>query len=217
MRAAIITRQGAPVADNVKVADDWPEPQAGPGELIVGTEASALNHLDLFVGQGVPGLELTYPRISGCDGCGVVESVGDGVDEAWIGKRVIVNAAMPQPEPIRPGVRPALPALRMIGEHEPGTMAERFVVPQRALVEVPDAVSDDQAVFAEPLAAALHVLDAIDGGKRDSRPITVLGDGKLGQLIARALLGASHRVRLIGHHEDKLALARTAGAGAVRV
>ncbi|MHC4080001.1 MAG: zinc-binding dehydrogenase, partial [Planctomycetota bacterium] len=67
MRAVIITKQGDPVAPNVRVPDDWPEPQAAPGWVIVGTEASGLNHLDLYVGRGVPGLTLDYPRVPGSD------------------------------------------------------------------------------------------------------------------------------------------------------
>ncbi len=212
MRAAIITRQGAPVADNVKVVDDWPEPQAGPGELIVRTEASALNHLDLFVGQGVPGLELSYPRISGCDGCGVVESVGDGVDEAWIGKRVIVNAAMPQPEPIRPGVRPALPALRMIGEHEPGTMAERFAAPAANVLEIAGADPVEAAAFGLAHLTAWRML-VRRAGLRAGQTALVTG---IGGGAALALFGICRHFActtiVTSRHSWKLDKARELGA-----
>ena len=69
------------------MVDDWPEPTPGPGAVVVKTEAAALNQLDLWVGRGVPGLDLTYPRVSGSDGCGVVHAVGDGVDPGWTGRR----------------------------------------------------------------------------------------------------------------------------------
>jgi threonine dehydrogenase-like Zn-dependent dehydrogenase len=90
-----------------------------------------------------------------------------------------------------------------------GALAERFTVPERCLVSVPDALPNDRAVFAEPLAAALHVLSELpapDGG-----PVVVLGDGKLGQLIARAIASSGRRTVLVGHHETKLALARRTG------
>jgi len=92
-----------------------------------------------------------------------------------------------------------------------GALAERCVVPERCLVAVPDSLADERAVFAEPLAAALHVLDDL-GGVDPSERVLVLGDGKLGLLIAYALLGAGRRVTLVGHHAAKLELAGRAGA-----
>jgi NADPH:quinone reductase-like Zn-dependent oxidoreductase len=60
----------------------------------VRTEASALNHLDLWVGRGLPGIEVQWPTIGGSDGVGIVDTVGAGVDAAWVGKRVILTAAI---------------------------------------------------------------------------------------------------------------------------
>ncbi len=90
-----------------------------------------------------------------------------------------------------------------------GALAERFLVPEHTLVAVPDEVSDERAVFAEPLAAALHVLDDLD------EDCVVLGDGKLGLLIAAAVARSGRRVTVVGHHESKLKLARAFGADAV--
>jgi len=90
MRAAIITGEGTPVAGNVKISNDWPDLKPKPHEVVVKTEASALNHLDLRVGVGMPGLGLTYPRVSGSDGCGTITEVGNSVDKSWIGKRVLL-------------------------------------------------------------------------------------------------------------------------------
>jgi NADPH:quinone reductase-like Zn-dependent oxidoreductase len=147
MRAVTITKQGEPVADNVRVVDDWTEPSAAPGWLIVRTEASGLNHLDLYVGKGVRGLDLTYPRVPGADACGRVESVGDGVDPAWIGRRVVLNGAVPQPYALHPDVTPAAPARRMIGEHDPGTHAERFAAPAANVLDVGEADPEPAAAF----------------------------------------------------------------------
>ncbi|MCZ6445077.1 MAG: zinc-binding dehydrogenase, partial [Planctomycetota bacterium] len=147
MKAAVITRQGAPVAPNVQVVDDWPQPTAGPGQVLIKTEAAALNHLDLWIGRGLPGVDLKYPCISGSDGCGIVESVGQGVDQSWIGKQVVINAAMPVADPTRPQSNPTLPDLRMIGEHEPGTMAQNFVVPAENVLDIGDANAVDAAAF----------------------------------------------------------------------
>ena len=76
MRAITITAKGDPVTPNIAVVEHWPDPTPAAGEVLVRTEASALNHLDLWVGRGLPGD--TYPRIGGSDGCGRIEAVGPG-------------------------------------------------------------------------------------------------------------------------------------------
>jgi NADPH:quinone reductase-like Zn-dependent oxidoreductase len=174
MRAVIITRQGEPVASNVDVVDNWPEPKADPGWLIVATEASGLNHLDLYVGKGVPGLELDYPRVPGSDACGRVESVGAGVEPAWIGRRVVLNAAVPQPGPIHPDVMPAPPARRMIGEHDPGTHAQRFAVPAASVLDVGDADPAEAAAFGLSHLTAWRML-VTRAGLRAGQTVLITG------------------------------------------
>lgn len=147
MKAAVISRQSSPVAPNVKVVSDWPAPVAGPGEAVVRTEAAAMNQLDLHVGRGIPGFDLTYPRVSGSDGAGVIESVGAGVDTSWIGRRVLLNAQISKPDPMLPDVIPAAPDRIMIGEHINGTMAEQFVAPLANLLEIGDIDPVQAAAF----------------------------------------------------------------------
>ena len=138
MNAAVITGEGTPVASNVQFVNDWTELAPKQNEVLVKTEASALNHLDLWVGIGMPGLDLEYPRISGSDGCGIVSSVGDGVDASWLGKRVLLNAAVLQPEKDPPAISPFPEDIRMIGEHDHGTNAEFFVAPVANVLDVGD-------------------------------------------------------------------------------
>ena len=177
MRAAIVSRQGTPVAPNVKVVSDWPEPSAGPGTVVVRTEASAMNHLDLYVGKGVPGLELTYPRVGGSDGCGKVESVGEGVDPAWIGRRVVVNAAVEQSAPAHPEFAPVVPPfLRMVGEHDPGTFAEKFVAPATNVLDVGEADPVEAAAFALGHLTAWRML-VTRAGLRAGQTVLITGIG----------------------------------------
>ena len=147
MKAAVITCEGTPVASNVQFVHDWNEIILEKNEVLVETEASALNHLDLWVGIGMPGLGLEYPRISGSDGCGIVTAVGDGVDPSWIGKRVLVNAAVRQTEKKLPGVCPSSEDIRMIGEHDHGTNAEFFAAPVVNVLEVGDVDPIQAAAF----------------------------------------------------------------------
>jgi NADPH:quinone reductase-like Zn-dependent oxidoreductase len=158
MKAITITRQGSPVAPNVKVVSDWPEPQPRAGEALVRTEASALNHLDLWVGMGMPGLDLTYPRIGGSDGAGMVESVGEGVDASWVGRRVLLNAAIPKAEPHHPEHLPAPPDIIMIGEHVNGTMAEKFIAPAGNLIDIGATDPVEAAAFGLTFLTAWRML-----------------------------------------------------------
>lgn len=90
-----------------------------------------------------------------------------------------------------------------------GAFAEFLTLPLENLHLVPDSISDERAVFVEPLAAACEILEQIEAS--DFREAAVLGDGKLAQLIARVLRTAFSRVVMYGKHENKLALARQAG------
>jgi len=153
MNAVVLEQQGkmGAVAEIVAARNDFDEtaPPAA-GEALVRTEASALNHMDLWVGMGVPGLDLTYPRVSGCDGCGIVEAVGEGVDESWIGQRVIMNAALSIPQKPRhtdpPGSTLA-PEYELIGEHHFGSHRETFTAPVAQLRPVGDADPKAAAAF----------------------------------------------------------------------
>ena len=91
----------------------------------------------------------------------------------------------------------------------PGAYAEYLTLPLDNLHAVPDGVSDEQAVFVEPLAAACEILEQVD--VRKVREAAVLGDGKLAQLIARVLRATIPRVVMFGKHERKMDLACRAG------
>ena len=96
-----------------------------------------------------------------------------------------------------------------------GAFAEYLTLPVENLHAVPDSVSDEQAVFVEPLAAACEILEQVN--TKQFREAAVLGDGKLAQLIARVLRTKLPRVVMCGKHEAKLKLARLAGVKTQRV
>jgi len=96
-----------------------------------------------------------------------------------------------------------------------GAFAEYLTLPLQNLHVVPDSVSDEQAVFVEPLAAACEILEQVHIKK--FREAVVVGDGKLAQLVARVLRTKFPNVAMYGKHEKKLALARLAGVKAKHV
>ena len=152
---------------------------------------------------------MAHRGVLGHEFVGVVDECDD---PAWLGRRVVadINAGCGACEEcvLRNGHHCAKrTVLGIVGR--PGALADEFLIPERCLVAVPDIVPDDAAVFAEPLAAALHVLDEFRPD--DPRRAIVVGDGKLGLLIALALRSADIDVTLVGHHADKLRLASAHG------
>lgn len=182
MRAVVITKQAptGPVAPNIALVEDWAHPpQPGPGEALLRTLCSALNHMDLWVGMGIPGVDLTYPRVSGCDACAVVEQVGQGVDTAWIGQRVIVNAAYTLPSRERPFDPPAstfIPDMQLIGEHTNGMHCERFISPVANLAPVGAADPASAAAFGLTFLTAWSMM-ITKGGLRPGQSVLITGIG----------------------------------------
>ncbi|MFK7960563.1 MAG: zinc-binding dehydrogenase [Phycisphaerales bacterium] len=214
MKAVVIRQQGHPVAPNVALVNDYPDPVAAPGQVRVRTEAAALNHLDLWVGRGLPGIEMTYPRISGSDGAGTVEAVGEGVDPAWIGRRVVLNAAMPKAVPPSPDVIPSRPDIVMIGEHVDGCLGEFFVAPVENLLPIGDADAGQAAATALSHLTAWRMLRT---RARLEPGMIVLITGIGGGVALACLSIARHfgcRVIVTSRHQDKLDRARELGADA---
>ena len=200
MKAAVITCEGAPVANNVKFVDDWEDISAELNCVVVKTEASALNHLDLWVGEGMPGLGLEYPRISGSDGCGIVSEIGDGVDSSWLGKRVLLNAAVTKEET----VCHAEQEIRMIGEHDNGTNAEYFSAPVSNIIDVGDVDPVAAASFGLTHLTAWRMLTTCANLKEKQ---TVLITGIGGGVALAALNICKHfacRTIVTSRHQWKL-------------
>jgi threonine dehydrogenase-like Zn-dependent dehydrogenase len=195
-------------ADPVRLDPAYPEPQRRPGEALLALRVAGICDTDLQLCRG-------YMGYRGVLGHEAVAEVLDADDRAWIGQRVVadINAGCGTCSDCVGGLGHHCPARSVLGiSGRDGALSERFTMPERTLVQVPESVPDSWAVFAEPLAAALHVLHdlpATDG------PTVVLGDGKLGLLIAYALRSVGRRTLVVGHHEAKLALCRAVGAETV--
>ncbi|MFP4628060.1 MAG: zinc-binding dehydrogenase [Halobacteriales archaeon] len=131
---------------------DVPDPEPGPGEVLVDVKAGALNHLDVWVRRGLPGLDLELPHVPGSDGAGVVAEVGPDVDRFDVGDRVALLAARwcDACEHCRAGDRALCERFHVIGEHVPGVHAEYAAVPAENLTPVPEGV-DWATAAAAPL------------------------------------------------------------------
>ncbi|HYR32482.1 MAG TPA: alcohol dehydrogenase catalytic domain-containing protein, partial [Gemmatimonadales bacterium] len=138
MKACVLTATGGLDRVTVTAVPDPPAP--GRGQVRVAIQAAALNHLDLHVVGGLPGITYHFPLILGADGAGFVESVGPAVDVLRPGDRVMINPGVScyECEFCRAGEHSLCVRYGILGEHHPGTLAQLIVVPQQNLARVPD-------------------------------------------------------------------------------
>ncbi len=190
MKAMVIKAQGG--LENL-VYDDWPDPVPRPTDVIVRVRACGLNHLDIFVRRGMPGLPVPMPFISGGDIAGEIAQLGSDVRGWKLGDRVVV-------QPVT--------ADGMMGEEIPGGMAEFARVPEENLVPIPDGVGFEAAA-ALPVAygTALRML-VTRGRLQAGEKILILGaSGGVGTACVQLakMIGAAGS-------DDKLLKLRELGA-----
>jgi NADPH:quinone reductase-like Zn-dependent oxidoreductase len=130
VKAVRIHEDGGP---EVLRYEDAPDPEPGPGEVLVRLRAASLNHLDVWVRKGLP--SVPKPRILGADGAGLVEAVGDGVEGLAIGDRVVIN----------PGLEHDDGRITVVGEHFDGTHAELIALPAASIYRLPDELGFEEA------------------------------------------------------------------------
>src|SRR5574341_199910 len=152
-----------------------------------------------------------YMGFTGVPGHEFVGSVSEGPSD-WIGKRVVgeINFACGKCEYCRRDLGRHCPSRSVMGIlNADGAFAEYLAVPAENLHAVPENISDEEAVFTEPLAAAFEILEQVQLDPGDQ--VLVLGDGKLGNLCAQVLRLTGASVTALGKHEDKLKLIKRAG------
>ena len=157
-------------------------------------------------------LQRGYYGFCGRPGHEFVAEVVESDRPELIGKRVVgeINLACTECAWCRKGMGRHCPNRTVLGiVNQPGAFAEYFVLPDRNLHVLPDWLPIERAVFTEPLAAACEILDQVTIPPGEA--VAVLGDGKLGLLIAQVLAVHGYPVRLFGRHWEKLRIAAAAG------
>jgi NADPH:quinone reductase-like Zn-dependent oxidoreductase len=214
MRALTISAHGG--LDQVELRDDLPTPAIRRAtDVRMRVRAAALNHLDLFVVEGLPGVTITPPWILGGDAYGVVESVGSAVESVAPGDHVVVNAGLSDRtcEYCRSGEQSLCPRFGLLGEHFPGTLAELLVVPETNVRSIPPTVGASHA--AAFTLAALTAWRMIVTRAKVQRGEDVLIWGAGGGVALAALqickqIGA--RVWVVSSSDEKLERAARLGA-----
>lgn len=215
MKALFFDEHGGP---EVLRHGDVPDPKPGPGEVLLEVKACALNHLDIWVRRGWPGLKLPMPHWGGSDVAGVVRALGSGVKGWAVGRRVLVDPGISivSDEHTRRGEDSVSPGYHILGEHCRGGLAELVAVPAANLLPMSEGMD-----FPEAAAPLLVTLTAwrmlIHRGKlKAGEAVLVVGAGgganSMAIQIAR-LAGAT--VFVVASNEEKAERALELGAHTV--
>ena len=190
------------------LVSDYPQPLCRPGEALIRVSLAGICNTDLEILRGYMG----FHGVLGHEFVGRVEACADA---RWLGQRVVgeINASCgdcPACREGRPTHCPNRTTLGIAGRE--GALADYCLLPLRNLHALPAEISDEDAVFAEPLAAALEILEQTQ--IRPTERVVVLGDGKLGLLVAQVLSLTGCDLTCLGHHQDKLDILRRRGLDA---
>ncbi len=198
------------VFDNeLKLVNNYEKPVPREGEALVRVTLAGICNTDYEITKGYMG----YVGILGHEAVGIVEEV-NAADQSLVGKRVVPEISYGCKDPncewcAKKNYRHC-PNRHTLGIwRKDGVFAQYFTMPVEVLFEVPQNVPDTQAVFVEPLAAALEINEQLHIKPMDK--VVVLGDGKLGLITALALKAQNLDIILVGKHQNKLDIARSQG------
>ena len=200
----------AVVFDNgLKLVKDYEKPVPKKGEALIRVTLAGICNTDYEITKGYMG----YKGILGHEAVGIVEDVNSD-DKSLIGKRVVAEISYGCKEPDCSYCAEKLyrhcPNRHTLGIwKKDGVFAEYFTMPIETLFEVPNNVSDKQAVFVEPLAAACEITEQLH--IKPFQKVIILGDGKLGLITALALNAQNIDITLVGKHQNKLDIAKKQG------
>lgn len=213
MLAVTIRAHGGP---EQILLDDVPRPAApGPRDVVVALKASALNHLDLFVLGGLPGVPPAFPHVLGADGAGVIEAVGAKVETVRPGDRVVINPGLfcGACAYCLAGEHSLCTTYRLLGEHAWGTFAEAIRLPAANVAAIPASVSwPAAAAFPLTFLTAWRMV-VTRAAVRAGETVLIWGIGggvALAALQIAKLRGAT--VVVTSSSAEKLARARALGA-----
>jgi len=210
LQAVHVTAHGDPsVLRLVEVADPTP----GAGEVLVRVLGVSLNHLDLWVRRGMPGVSIPLPRIPGCDGVGEVVALGARVTGLAVGQRVVLEPGYTLSPPRDPQNDHLASDYRIRGEHGDGFDAELVALPARYVFPLPEGV-DPVAAAAVPLVflTAWGLLHARARLRARETVLVVAGSSGVGSAAIQVARVAGARVLATAGSDDKRALCAELGA-----
>jgi NADPH:quinone reductase-like Zn-dependent oxidoreductase len=204
MKVIRIHQPGPP---EILTYEDVADPKPGPGEVLLEVKAASINHLDLWVRKGLPGV--TYPRILGCDAAGIVRGAGT---------RVLLDPATSCGvcEFCSGGQKPLCTKYAIWGEDKDGTDAELLAVPAENLIPIPDALSFEEAAAAPLVFLTAWRMLFSRGRLQPSEDVLIWSAGAgVGTTCVQFARHAGARVLATASTDDKCARLQALGADVV--
>ncbi len=216
MKAVVFYEHGGP--EVLRLVTDFPEPVMGPDDVRIRVRATSLNHLDLWVRQGLPTLRLPLPHILGCDVAGEIAAVGDNVRDLEVGERVVVNPGLTcgECEYCIQGEDPLCVEYRILGEQVNGGYAESVVVPARNVARLPMEFPFEDAAAAPLVYMTAWRLLITKARIRPGEDVLILGAGSGVSTAAIQIAKlAGCTVFVTSSSDEKLRRAKALGADVV--
>ena len=212
MKAVVFSRHGGP-----EVLDhrDVPEPKPGRSEVLIEVKATSINHIDIFLRRGMPGITVPMPKIVGSDAAGVIRELGADVTDLKIGQRVTINPGIScgHCEFCAAGFGSQCFTYSMIGESRDGAYAELLAVPAHIVLPIPDSLSFENAAAAPLVFLTAWSMMIGKGNLRPGEDVLILGAGAgVGTAAIQIAKMTGCRVFATASTEEKLKRAKQLGA-----
>jgi NADPH:quinone reductase-like Zn-dependent oxidoreductase len=212
MKAAVFHQHGGP---EVLQYQDVPDPKPGPGEVLIEVKAASINHIDIFLRRGMPGVKVAMPKIAGSDAAGVIRELGPGVTGLAPGQRVTINPAVTcgRCEFCAAGFGSQCAAFGIVGENSDGSYAEFVSVPAHIVLPIPDSMSFEEAAAAPLVFLTAWSMMVVKGNIRPGEDVLILGAGAgVGTAAIQIAKMVGCRVFATASSDEKLRRAKDLGA-----
>ena len=212
MKAVVFDRHGGP---EVLRSEDVPEPAPARGDVVIEVKAASINHIDIFLRRGMPGIKVPMPKIIGSDAAGVIREIGLEVSGLRIGQRVTINPGIScgHCEFCAAGFGSQCLAYAMVGENTDGAYAQLLKVPSHIVLPIPDSISFEDAAAAPLVFMTAWSMMVNKGNIRPGEDVLILGAGAgVGTAAIQIAKMVGCRVFATASTEEKLQRAKQLGA-----
>ncbi len=212
MKAVVFDRHGGP---EVLRSEDVPEPAPARGDVVIEVKAASINHIDIFLRRGMPGIKVPMPKIIGSDAAGVIREIGLEVSGLRIGQRVTINPGIScgHCEFCAAGFGSQCLTYAMVGENTDGAYAQLLKVPSHIVLPIPDSISFEDAAAAPLVFMTAWSMMVNKGNIRPGEDVLILGAGAgVGTAAIQIAKMVGCRVFATASTEEKLQRAKQLGA-----
>src|SRR5437016_5353450 len=212
MKAVVFKQHGGP---EVLEYTTVPDPKPAPGEVLIEVKATSINHIDIFLRRGMPGIKIALPKIVGSDAAGVIREIGPGVSGLTAGQRVTINPGIScgYCEFCAAGYGSQCVSYAMVGENRDGAYAQLVTVPAHIVLPIPEALSFEEAAAAPLVFLTAWSMMVTKGNIRPGEDVLILGAGAgVGTAAIQIARMAGCRVLATASSDEKLERARQLGA-----